>query len=532
MSCVICGKTKPTAKLLHKHLGHHLEQLALFALPHHLLAEESGDESGNDLSRDDNRVSDDSDEELDIDASNEDYAAGHVLGSLRGTGNCYCNRSIIGPQIPCANNTCPRQWFHLACVGLTERDLDPIKKWYCDECHALINKENKDAAELPSVPPSQQTQSHANESIPRGASSYWSASEQTDFIKYIAHFGTDFAAIAAHMGTKTQTMIKNHYLRQISGNQPDLQHQALAADRRKEAGEELGPPPTPTPIVKRKYSDAQPIAPRRLAPYTEALNVDVIEGYGSAYGGGHSSTDSSDSDDGIGYSPALFRTADGVLIRKDGRPDMRSVISQPEPMFDGYSNATDGGHRNTDISDNDDGIHYNQALPPAGKTPESGRTLKQPNVDRGRYSPPPSPGLSGKSGRTELQTTADPEATAAVSTKRHQCPYCSTDFTRHHNLLSHLLTHRQEKPYLCQTCDVRFRRLHDLKRHAKLHVGERPHVCDTCGRKFARRDALARHKKGPGGCAGRRSSFGGDDEALLDNAEYTGVDDKNEAQDA
>ena len=107
-----------------------------------------------------------------------------------------------------------------------------------------------------------------------------------------------------------------------------------------------------------------------------------------------------------------------------------------------------------------------------------------------------------------LPQSASRQGTRSPSSKKHRCPYCATEFTRHHNLKSHLLTHSQEKPYVCSTCQSRFRRLHDLKRHTKLHTGERPHICPKCGRKFARGDALARHNKGPGGCAGRRSSMG------------------------
>ena len=121
-------------------------------------------------------------------------------------------------------------------------------------------------------------------------------------------------------------------------------------------------------------------------------------------------------------------------------------------------------------------------------------------------------------------------APRSPSQKKHKCPYCETEFTRHHNLKSHLLTHSQEKPYVCQTCNMRFRRLHDLKRHMKLHTGERPHICPKCDRKFARGDALARHSKGQGGCAGRRASmgsFGGEEDydgSIQGDGDDTGMD--------
>ncbi|KAM7222356.1 hypothetical protein V8F06_002383 [Rhypophila decipiens] len=168
----------------------------------------------------------------------------------------------------------------------------------------------------------------------------------------------------------------------------------------------------------------------------------------------------------------------------DARSDLRLYAQQPDAQMD---DKTAGS------------LSYPGAMQPGdpmgGPAPPRGMSL-------------PNQGLSPRS--------------PTSSNKKHICQYCTAEFTRHHNLKSHLLTHSKEKPYVCRQCSMAFRRLHDLKRHGKLHTGEKPHICPKCNRKFARGDALARHSKGAGGCAGRRASMGGS--FAEDDYDTSGVD--------
>ncbi|PLN81442.1 hypothetical protein BDW42DRAFT_169085 [Aspergillus taichungensis] len=46
---------------------------------------------------------------------------------------CYCNEISFGEMVACDNDACPREWFHLSCVGLNKPPGKNVK-WYCNEC--------------------------------------------------------------------------------------------------------------------------------------------------------------------------------------------------------------------------------------------------------------------------------------------------------------------------------------------------------------------------------------------------------------
>ncbi|RMZ87985.1 hypothetical protein DV736_g4774, partial [Chaetothyriales sp. CBS 134916] len=83
--------------------------------------------------------------------------------------------------------------------------------------------------------------------------SYWSVIEQRLFPELVERYGTDFVAIAEHLKTKSLTMIKNHYNRQVLETNLELEELARKVDRRRAAGEPVCRPPSPATQTKRRH---------------------------------------------------------------------------------------------------------------------------------------------------------------------------------------------------------------------------------------------------------------------------------------
>lgn len=53
---------------------------------------------------------------------------------------CYCKKVSFGQMICCDSDDCEKEWFHFACVGLTE---EPKNEWFCPDCEKKKRSQSK-----------------------------------------------------------------------------------------------------------------------------------------------------------------------------------------------------------------------------------------------------------------------------------------------------------------------------------------------------------------------------------------------------
>ncbi len=78
----------------------------------------------------------------------------------------------------------------------------------------------------------------------------------------------------------------------------------------------------------------------------------------------------------------------------------------------------------------------------------------------------------------------------------YSCTICGNfSSPRKSNLVRHMMTHTEQRPYSCSQCPKTFIQRRHLSRHMSTHNGEKPFSCPLCGKAFASSDYVTAHMK-------------------------------------
>ncbi|CAG7825247.1 unnamed protein product, partial [Allacma fusca] len=103
-------------------------------------------------------------------------------------------------------------------------------------------------------------------------------------------------------------------------------------------------------------------------------------------------------------------------------------------------------------------------------------------------------------GRKDKETPSErrPKKEKKKSLDPVYCDQCGKAFKKRFDLVRHMVSHSDEKPFACDQCPYRCKRNKNLRIHMRLHNDERPFLCPTCGKTFRSSSALNHHEKSHG----------------------------------
>ncbi|XP_065365600.1 oocyte zinc finger protein XlCOF26-like [Calliphora vicina] len=80
-------------------------------------------------------------------------------------------------------------------------------------------------------------------------------------------------------------------------------------------------------------------------------------------------------------------------------------------------------------------------------------------------------------------------------TNMFHCVECLLEFKLQRNLVRHMLTHTDDRPFTCELCLKSFKRKDNLQKHIRDVHAEKHFACIKCDKRFATHRQLCRHKQ-------------------------------------